>query len=193
MQSVLCLVELGATAPHIAMEKMHTSVGASCHEVIVHESLSEMIAEDIKVAAAIGAATDVAKASLRNVDEVAQVTSRVTTTTVETGNRARRTTRESTQAPRQAAPVRDQEPRRIYSARELVRRADAGDPFHNFPESFNQAIFRGNRQVISENYVLYTKRGEINGVKGTFGIGVRPSASGRNEVITHRFFRPDPK
>jgi hypothetical protein len=52
---------------------------------------------------------------------------------------------------------------------------------------------RGNRQVISDNYILYSQRGSINGVEGTFEIGVRPSASGRNEVIVHRFFRPDPR
>ena len=72
-----------------------------------------------------------------------------------------------------------------------MRRSEAGDSFHNFPESFNKSIFGGNRQVISDDYVLYTRRGSINGVEGTFEIGVRPSASGRTEVITHRFFRPD--
>jgi RHS repeat-associated protein len=83
------------------------------------------------------------------------------------------------------------EPNRIYSARELVRRSEAGDSFHNFPESFNKSIFSGNRQVISDDYVLYTQRGTINDAEGTFQIGVRPSASGRTEVITHRFFKPD--
>jgi hypothetical protein len=83
------------------------------------------------------------------------------------------------------------EPHRIYSARELIRRAEEPGPYHNFPESFNAVIFGGNRQVISENYILYTKRGSINGVEGTYEIGVRPSASGRIEVIVHRFFRPD--
>jgi RHS repeat-associated protein len=83
------------------------------------------------------------------------------------------------------------EPNRIYSARELLKRAAEPGPFHNFPESFNAEIFRGNRQVISQNYVLYTRRGSLNGVSGTYEIGVRPSASGRTEVIRHRFFRPD--
>jgi hypothetical protein len=83
------------------------------------------------------------------------------------------------------------EPHRIYSARELIRRAEEPGPYHNFPESFNAVIFRGNRQVISENYMLYTKRGSINGVEGTYEIGVCPSASGRIEVIVHCFFRPD--
>jgi hypothetical protein len=57
-------------------------------------------------------------------------------------------------------------PNRIYSAKELVRRAAEPGPYHNFPESFNARIFGGNRQVISENYVLYTERGSINGVNG---------------------------
>jgi RHS repeat-associated protein len=83
------------------------------------------------------------------------------------------------------------EPNRIYSARELIRRAAEPGPFHNFPESFNDVIFRGERRVVSDSYVTYTQRGAINGVDGTFEIGVRPSASGRTEVITHRFFRPD--
>jgi hypothetical protein len=72
-----------------------------------------------------------------------------------------------------------------------VRRAEDGGPLHNFPESFNKSIFSGNRQVISDDYVLYTQRGFVNGRAGTFEIGVRPSASGRTEVITHRFFNPD--
>ena len=82
-------------------------------------------------------------------------------------------------------------PNRIYSARELMRRAQEPGPFHNFPECFNQEIFKGNRQVVSKDYILYTERGSINGRTGTFEIGVRPSASGRTEVIVHRFFRPD--
>ena len=32
-------------------------------------------------------------------------------------------------------------PNRIYSARELIRRAVEIGPFHNFPESFNRQIF----------------------------------------------------
>jgi hypothetical protein len=89
------------------------------------------------------------------------------------------------------AKATGKEPIRIYSAHELFRRAKYGDSHHNFPESFNKSIFKGNRQVISDNYLLYTQRGTINGVEGTFEIGVRPSASGRTEVITHRFFNPD--
>ena len=72
--------------------------------------------------------------------------------------------------------------------------------------------------MVSPDYVLYTKPGTINlpgspiygpgsvkvggegvrpiightpsrTVEGVYEIGVRPSASGRTEVITHRFFR----
>ena len=111
-------------------------------------------------------------------------------------------------------------PNRIYSARELIRRADEPGPMHNFPEAFNSEIFAGTRTVVSPNYVLYTKPGTINvpgspiygpgsvqiggqrvkpisgytpnrTVEGVYEIGVRPSASGRTEVITHRFFRPN--
>jgi RHS repeat-associated protein len=82
-------------------------------------------------------------------------------------------------------------PRRIYSARELVRRSQDPGPYHNFPGSFDDVIFRGNRTVVSDDYILYTQRGSVNGRPGTFEIGVRPSPSERTEVITHRFFRPD--
>jgi hypothetical protein len=85
------------------------------------------------------------------------------------------------------------EPNRINSARVLVRQADEPGPFHNFPGSFDDQIFRqGQRLTVSEDYVQYTLRGTVNGRTGTFEIGVRPSASGRTEVTTHRFFRPDP-
>jgi RHS repeat-associated protein len=103
------------------------------------------------------------------------------------------------------------EPTRIYSARELLRRSAEPGPFHNFPESFNADIFRGTRTVVSPNYVTYTKPGTITlpgkpifdtrGVRigegqariveGVYEIGIRPSASGRTEVIIHRFFRPN--
>jgi hypothetical protein len=45
--------------------------------------------------------------------------------------------------------------------------------------------------VISPDNTLYTKPGTLNGVSGTYEIGVRPSPSGRTEVITHRFFQAD--
>ncbi len=106
--------------------------------------------------------------------------------TIKAGQALRTTARSN--APANVA----REPNRIYSARELIRRANEPGPFHNFPESFNRQIFQGNRQVISQDDILYTQRGVINGRSGTFEIGVRPSASGRTEVITHRFFRPDP-
>lgn len=101
-------------------------------------------------------------------------------------------------------------PKRFYSARELVRRAADPGPFHNFPESFNDDIFRGTRTVVKPNYIVYSKRGTITlpgkevkdaagnivrnparVIEGTYEIGVEPSASGRNEKIVHRLFRPD--
>ena len=117
-------------------------------------------------------------------------------------------------------------PNRIYSARELLRRAEEPGPFHNFPETLNSEIFNGTKTRISDTYTLYTKDGtlklpgepiygetqirfgdalnnpnnqrirEIKGytpartVEGTYELGVRPSASGNTELITHRFFRP---
>lgn len=84
-----------------------------------------------------------------------------------------------------AGPVR-----RIFSARVLERMAD--DPLHNFPQSIGEEVLaRGARTVKSKDYVEYTLRGTANGKAGTYEIGVRPSQSGRNEVITHWFFRPD--
>ncbi|MBD0372900.1 MAG: S8 family serine peptidase [Pyrinomonadaceae bacterium] len=79
-------------------------------------------------------------------------------------------------------------PARIYSARVLIR--STVDRFHDWPQSFDRLIFQGQRTVISDSYILYTRPGAINGVQGVFEIGVRPSASGATEVIVHRFFRP---
>ena len=73
---------------------------------------------------------------------------------------------------------------------------------HNFPESFNEEVFKGSREVttnffnvdkqgLSNDSIMYRARGSINGHSGTFEIGVRPSVSGRTEVMTHRFFKPD--
>jgi hypothetical protein len=81
---------------------------------------------------------------------------------------------------------------RIFSARVLERMAEESGPFHNFPQAVGEQVFAaGQRTVVSPNYVQYTMRGVVNGVEGTYEIGVRPSASGRTEVITHWFFRPD--
>ena len=102
------------------------------------------------------------------------------------------------------AALANSEPNRIYSARELMRRAGERGPFHNFPESFNKTIFeQGTRTVkpnffknakpgLTKNGAMYRLEGSINGRSGTFEIGVRPSISGNTEVITHRFFRPNP-
>ncbi|MCP4525482.1 MAG: RHS repeat-associated core domain-containing protein [Aestuariibacter sp.] len=83
-------------------------------------------------------------------------------------------------------------PTRIYSARELIRSVEEPGPYHNFPGSFDEVIFAGDRTVMSDNYILYTQEGTINGHPGVYEIGVRPSSSGGTEVITHRFFRPTP-
>ena len=91
---------------------------------------------------------------------------------------------------------------RIYSARELIRRGAEPGPFHNFPESFNKTIFQNGTRAITPNYynvakpglsntnILYKYPGTVNGTQGFFEIGVRPSLSGRTEVIMHRFFNP---
>jgi hypothetical protein len=91
---------------------------------------------------------------------------------------------------------------RIYSARELIRRAAEPGPFHNFPEHFNNIIFENGTKTITYNYfkvakpglsdtnILYKYPGTINGIPGFFEIGVRPSLSGSTEVIMHRFFNP---
>jgi RHS repeat-associated protein len=96
-------------------------------------------------------------------------------------------------------------PTRIYSARVLIRSAEEPGPYHNFPHSFDDQILHGTRTVVSDKYVLYTERGSLGHpgrydldpprpartIDGTYEIGVRPSDSGRTEVIVHRFFRPD--
>lgn len=100
------------------------------------------------------------------------------------------------------APTPD--PHKLYSTRELMRRVDEPGPFHNFPGSFDQQIFEHGTRTVTPNFwrtakpglsndsVMYRLRGTVNGVEGTFEIGVRPSVSGKTEVIMHRFFRPDP-
>lgn len=80
--------------------------------------------------------------------------------------------------------------KRIFSARVLERMAEG--PLHNFPQSIgDEVLARGRRTVKSKDYVEYTMPGVVNGKSGMYEIGVRPSASGRTEVITHWFFRPD--
>jgi hypothetical protein len=108
-------------------------------------------------------------------------------------------------APGAAKGADDVAPNRVYSAREIRRRAAEPGAFHNFPESFNDEIFdRGTRTVtrgffnqprrgLSNDSVQYRLRGEINGRSGTYEIFARPSLSGRTEVIQHRFFHPDPR
>ncbi len=92
---------------------------------------------------------------------------------------------------------------KIYSARELIRRP--ADNFHNFPQTFDDAIFKTGTRTVTENFykvskpgltntsILYELPGEINGVKGIYEIGTRLSTTGKAEVVIHRFFRPLPK
>lgn len=94
----------------------------------------------------------------------------------------------------EAATEAIREPYRIYLARELVRRADKPGPYYYFPESYYAEIFRGNRHVISENYILYNPTWFDLWHSGKpLGFGMRPSASGRIEIYVHRFFRPEPR
>ncbi len=97
--------------------------------------------------------------------------------------------------------VTSSEPNRVYSDRELARRAEG--PYHNFPESFDEVIFGGKKTVVSDNYAVYRQPGSYvkpgnytvdppipaKIVEGTYEIGVEPS--GDTEVIIHRFFRPN--
>jgi hypothetical protein len=106
--------------------------------------------------------------------------------------------------------VRQTGPRRIYSARELERRAQEvtitgrPGPFHNFPESYNQTIFetgtrtrianffKNSKPGLTNDSIQYRLPGTVNGHDGIFEIFTRPSPSGNTEVIIHRFFRPNP-
>ncbi len=95
-------------------------------------------------------------------------------------------------------------PNRIYSSRVLMRSAEESGPFHNFPESYNQQILNQGTRTVTPNFwrtakpglsndsIMYRLPGSVNGVEGSFEIGVRPSVSGNTEVINHRFFRPNP-
>lgn len=100
--------------------------------------------------------------------------------------------------------------------RDRMRRAEEPGPFHNFPESLNSDIFAGTRTEVNPTYVLYSKPVTMNlpgtpiygpgsvriggeavrpiigytpsrSIEGVYEIGVRPSASGRTEVITQVF------
>ena len=53
------------------------------------------------------------------------------------------------------------------------------------PDYFNEA-----RPLLTNDSIQYRLAGNVNGTEGEFEIFTRPSVSGRNEVITHRFFRP---
>jgi hypothetical protein len=77
---------------------------------------------------------------------------------------------------------------RIYHER-VLNPKDPG-PYHRFPGSFDEVIIsRGTRTVISDSYVQYTLGGSVNGVSGTYEIGIQTLSTG-TELITHRFFQP---
>jgi RHS repeat-associated protein len=82
------------------------------------------------------------------------------------------------------------EPKNVYSARELIRRAEESGPYHNFPGSFDDIILKNPPQKISDSYWKYTEPGMINGRAGTFELGVKPAPNG-NLITKHRFFKPD--
>lgn len=80
------------------------------------------------------------------------------------------------------------------------------DKFHDFPARLDAEIlgttpivvrdyFKKSKPGLSNDTKRFTKRGsvEVDGTvrEGTFEIFTRPSVSGRNEVITHRFLNPD--
>ncbi len=94
------------------------------------------------------------------------------------------------------------ESKRILSA-DVLRKTDK---FHNFPSQLDDEIlktkptvvkdfFNKSKPGLSNDTKRFTMRGsaEVDGTarQGTFEIFTRPSTSGRNEVITHRFFNPD--
>jgi hypothetical protein len=54
------------------------------------------------------------------------------------------------------------QPNRIYSARELIRRADEPGPFHNFPESFNKQIFESGNRTVTPDFFNKARQGLSN-------------------------------
>lgn len=92
---------------------------------------------------------------------------------------------------------------KIYSKRVLDRAATETGPMHNFPSSFDKAIFEnGHRTMnigfynhikpgLSSDSIQYRLPGYVNGKKGNFEIFTRPTESQRTEIVFHRLFRPD--
>lgn len=90
---------------------------------------------------------------------------------------------------------------KIYSNRALQRMANEPGPHHNFPGSFDDAVFSQGPRTVVPNYfkvakpnlrsdsIGYRLPGELNGRAGVYEIFTRPSVSGRTELIMHRFFR----
>jgi RHS repeat-associated protein len=93
---------------------------------------------------------------------------------------------------------------RVDSERVIQRAIDEPGPYHNFPAQLDDAIYSGDRTVISRTYAQYSEAGSIGKpgrydldpvrpatqIEGRYEIGVRPSMFGRTETVTHRFFRP---
>ncbi|MBB6568716.1 RHS repeat-associated core domain-containing protein [Kribbella sandramycini] len=91
---------------------------------------------------------------------------------------------------------------KFNSSRVLKRASDEPGPFHNFPESFDDVIFSKGTRTVTQNFfnkpkpgmsndsIMYKLPGNINGRSGNFEIATRPTASGRSELIMHRFFNP---
>ena len=72
-----------------------------------------------------------------------------------------------------------------FSERVLARMVEEPGAFHNFPVLAAQAALEGEGKMISANYTLYTVDGWINGIPGTYEVGVNSARE-----ITHYFFRP---
>jgi hypothetical protein len=91
------------------------------------------------------------------------------------------------------APAQPRQPKLIESANVLTRAEQEDGPFHQVPAAFEEEILNGTRTQKSEDYVEYSARGSVNGHEGTYEVGVKPSESGENGTVVHRFFRPDKK
>jgi hypothetical protein len=113
--------------------------------------------------------------------------------------RASETSTGATAAPGSSASVTN----KIYSSRVLTRMVDEPGPYHNFPGSFDDRIFSQGSREVNPNYftkskgnlgsdsIQYRLPGQVNGRSGVYEIFTRPSASGRTELVMHRFFRPE--
>ncbi len=75
----------------------------------------------------------------------------------------------------------------VFTYAPRVRARGVQDPkSHNFPYSFDKTILRSQPIVKESGYRIYQSPGFMNDKAGLFEIGVTP-----NNVINHRFFRPN--